>query len=671
MRCKRILLPLLSLCAILSYAQSDSLSIHSIDEVVVEEVRHPIVQYSALGKTYWAIKTMQAMPLTDPLRNIQLLPGVQTTSENTGGTFVQGCDNSHNYTMVNGVPVYYPMHLLGFFSTFNSLHFRHLVFNKSIGLTTANRIGAEVGMSSADTIPRNFGGDVDLGMLTAQTSLRLPLGEKLGAVISGRYSNVNLFYDELVNSKLDNNDIHYRFHDVNMTLLYAPTEHDILSADYFQGSDYARMEVASYMIDTRLAWSNRASSFRWQRNVGHFSMDNRLYYTAYQSHLDLTQTDSRAFLPAQIQTLGAKHEQRYLADCGYFTYGGELMYHAISPQAPQITGTYGGAYTSQQIQEATEGSLFFQSDLMLVDGVELIGGIRASGFYHACMQAAVDPKLTLRYQPSNSTTWQLMAGTYTQYLHQVGFSNNGLPSEFWLSSSKEVPAQRAAKVSMGLQHDWKRGGYRLSVEPYFARIANQLEYKGNVLGILTDKYDLNENLVTGSGYNYGVDFMLQKNTGKLTGWIAYAWAKAPRRVVKDGEWITYPSVHNREHDINVVASYRLTDRWNLNATYIYATGTPYTEVKSAYILGENGIVMYEKHNGSRYPTLTRLDIAANYQLPDYKEIEHSVKFAIYNATFAENPISYAYNRSSGNVVYKRPVCLFSTAVPSVSYFMHF
>lgn len=671
MRCKRILLSLLSLCAILLYAQSDSLSVHSIDEVVVEEVRQPLVQYSSLGKTYWAIKSMESMPMSDPLRNIQLLPGVQTTSENTGGTFVQGCDNSHNYTTVNGVPVYYPMHLLGFFSTFNSLHFRHVVFNKSMGLTTANRIGAEVGMTTADTIPRHFGGDVDLGMLTAQASLRLPLGRKLGAIISGRYSNVNLFYDGLVNTRLDNNDIHYRFHDVNMTLLYAPTEHDILTADYFQGSDYAGMEVASYMIDTRLAWSNRTSSLRWQRDIGNFSMDNRLYYTAYQSHLDVVQTDSRAFLPAQIQTLGAKSEQRYLADCGFFTYGGELMYHVISPQTPQISGSYGDAYTSLQLQEATEGSLFFQSDFMLGDAVELIGGIRASGFYHACMQAAIDPKLTLRYQPSKSTTWQLMAATYTQYLHQVGFSSNGLPSEFWISSGEETPAQRAVKVSMGLQHDLVGGAYRLSVEPYFARIANQVEYKGNVLGILTDKYDLNEILVTGNGYNYGVDFMLQKNTGKLTGWVAYAWAKAPRSFVKGDECITYPSVHNREHDLNVVANYRLTDKWNFSATYIYATGTPYTEVKNAYILGENGIVMYEKHNGSRYPALTRLDVAATYQLPRYRGMEHSVKFAIYNATFAENPISYAYNRSSGNVVYKRPVCLFSTAVPSVSYFMHF
>ena len=42
---KRALLSLLSLCAISLYAQSDSLSTHAIDELVVEEVRQPLVRY--------------------------------------------------------------------------------------------------------------------------------------------------------------------------------------------------------------------------------------------------------------------------------------------------------------------------------------------------------------------------------------------------------------------------------------------------------------------------------------------------------------------------------------------------------------------------------------------------------------------------------------------------
>ena len=668
---RRILLSFLSLCAILSYAQSDSLSIHSIDEVVVEEVRQPLVRYNTLGRTYWSIKSMVAMPMTDPLRNIQLLPGVQTTSENVGGTFVQGCDNSHNYTTINGAPVYYPMHLLSFFSTFNSSYFKDLAFNKSIRVTTANRLGAEVGMETADTIPERIGLNLDLGLLTLQGAMRVPLSKKLSLAVAGRYSNVNVIYDDLVNAMMEDQRITYRFYDVNMGLLYKPTPRDLVTVDYFEGCDYANFSVFNYKLTSGLEWGNRTASARWKRNGDRLLHDYSLYYTAYHSNLGISQTDSHVALPASIQTLGAKAEQRYMGEHCFLTYGTEMMRHVVAPQAPQVTGSFAEVITPKLVHHATEGAMYVQADFMLGSGVELIGGLRATGFNDERWQLGVDPKLTLRYQPSGITTWQLSAGTYTQYLHQVGFSSNGLPSEFWISSNRDIAAQHAAKVSLALQQDVWDGRYRISVEGYFARLSNQVEYKGNALGLITDVYDLNANLVVGEGYNYGADVMLQKNAGRLTGWIAYSWAKAPRSFVRYGELVTYSSVHNREHDLSVVVNWHISSKWNVSANCIYATGTPYTEIKNAYILNENGVLNYGKHNGMRYPPLRRLDLGATYQLPVVEGINHSLKLSVYNTTFAKNPISYSYHNLNGSVLYKRPVCLFSTAIPSVSYFMNF
>lgn len=663
-------LSILSLCAVSLYAQSDSLSFQSIDELVVEEVRQPLVRYNTLGKTYWSIETMRAMPMADPLRNIQLLPGVQTTSENVGGVFVQGYSNSHNYTAVNDAPIYYPMHLLGYFSTFNSSHFKDLVFNKSISLTTANRLGAEVGMVSADTIPDRLGMDVDLGLLTAQAAMRIPLGRKLGVSVAGRYSNVNLIYDRLINTDGER-DFAYRFYDLNMGLLYKPSEYDAVSVDYYQGTDYANINFLFMNLLSQLEWGNRVASIKWKREGDVLSQNYSLYYSAYQSSLNVAQMDSRANVPASIQTFGAKSEQRCMLGGFFLTYGVDFMRHVIAPQAPQMSGSLGNFSTPRLLQKATEGALYVQADYMLGGGVELIGGLRVSGFYNECWQKGIDPRVTLRYQPAGSTTLQLTAGTYTQYLHQIGFSSNGLPSEFWLPSGNNVAPQHADKVSLAIQQDVLRGRYRISVEGYLARMTGQTEYKGNVLGLVTEVYNQTDMLIVGDGYNYGVDLMLQKNLGRLTGWISYSWAKAPRMFVRNGKSEVYPSVHNREHDLNAVVNWRVGDRWNLSATYIFATGTPYTEIKGGYILGESGIVQLGKHNGSRYPALSRLDLGVSYQLPSIRRMSHSLKFSMYNATFAKNPIAYNYNNYKGNILYKRPIYIFSTAIPSVSYFMQF
>ena len=666
----RIFLSLLSLCAIPLYAQSDSLSVHTIDEVVIEDARQPLVRYNTLGTTYWSLKAMKSMPMADPLRNIQLLPGVQTASENVGGVFVQGCNNSHNYTTINGAPVYYPMHLLGYFSTFNSSYFKNLTFNKSMHLTTANRLGAEVGVESADSLPEKLGMDVDLGLLTAQGAISIPLGEKLGLSLAGRYSNVNLIYDGLVN-RVKKKNISYRFYDIDMGFLYKPTDNDAISVNYYQGCDYAGLDFLSLEVLSRLAWGNRVASVNWKRKNDALTQDYMLYYSSYHSTLDVTQMNSRGYLPASIQTVGAKSEMRYMTNAYFLTCGAEVMYHSIAPQAPQMTGDLGNFSASRVLQRAAEGALYVQGDYMLGGGLELIGGLRASSFYHGRWRVGIDPRLTLRYQPSSITTWQLTAGTYTQYLHQVGFSSNGLPSEFWISSDQDIAPQHAAKVSLALQQDMLDRRYRISVETYFTRLTGQVEYKGNALGLITQVYDLADNLIVGDGYNYGVDLMLQKNFGRLTGWLSYSWAKAPRSFIRNGEQITYPSVHNRVHDFNAVANWRIGDRWNFSATYVLATGTPYTEIKGGYILGEGGVVLLGKYNGARYPMLTRLDLGVSYQLNPIRQITHSVKFAVYNAMFSKNPISYNYNNYNGNVIYKRPVYIFSTAIPSVSYFMQF
>ena len=665
------LIILLSLCATqLLQAQSDSLSAYSLDDVIVNDKKQPIVEFSTFGSTYWNLETMKNMPLKDPVRNMQLLPGIQTNSENMGGTFVQGCDNSHNNTTINGVPIYYPMHLLGFYSTFNALHFKNIAFSKSSKLTSGNRLGADINLETPDTLHQNFGADIDLGMLATQASMRIPFTKKLGATISGRYSNVNLLYDNLINSDR-NFTLKYRFYDININLHYQPTDKDIIWFDLYNGNDYTNFKSQNFLIHSDLQWGNQSASLRWKRNNGARIMNNMLYYTSYHNNTHMKQTDSQAFLPSHIHTTGVRSEQLVMTDMLFISYGAELLQHFVATQSPEITGAYSIPYTPQKIQSGTEGSLFAQSEYMLGNGTELIAGLKASAFYNERFYFGIDPRMSIRVQPVSNTTMQLTVGTYTQYLHQFGFSSNGMPSEFWCASDSRIPAQHSIKASLGIERNFTDNKYSISTEFYISKLKNQIEYKGNAIGLITDKYNLYDNLIIGNGLNYGVDVMLQKNSGKLTGWISYSWAQAPRKFNDAGVIKSYPAIHNRVHDLNTVANWAISEKWNLCATWIFATGSPYTEIKYAYIMGENGILAYDEHNSSRFPNINRLDLALRYHLPGRNKISQSITLSAYNATWSKNPVSYNYNNIKGNIIYKRPVYIFSTIVPSVSYYLHF
>src|SRR4051812_21988741 len=55
----------------------------------------------------------------DPLKTITLLPGVKSGGEASAGIYVRGGGPDQNLVLLDGIPVYNPNHLLGFFSIIN------------------------------------------------------------------------------------------------------------------------------------------------------------------------------------------------------------------------------------------------------------------------------------------------------------------------------------------------------------------------------------------------------------------------------------------------------------------------------------------------------------------------------------------------------------------------
>lgn len=137
-KAKVLILLLLSFCVLKTdlflNAQNDSLFVYEIEDVFVDELNSSGLNFDVSGVAQWNIEKMSELPsltgTVEPIRSLQLLPGVQTTAETTSGLYVQGCDNSHNVICLDGVPVYYPVHLLGFFSTFNPLHYQNILLKK-------------------------------------------------------------------------------------------------------------------------------------------------------------------------------------------------------------------------------------------------------------------------------------------------------------------------------------------------------------------------------------------------------------------------------------------------------------------------------------------------------------------------------------------------------------
>ena len=106
-------------------------------------------------------------------------------------------------------------------------------------------------------------------------------------------------------------------------------------------------------------------------------------------------------------------------------------------------------------------------------------------------------------------------------------------------------------------------------------VDNLLEYREGYSPMSpNDKWA--DQVVTGAGDSYGAELLLQKNTGKTTGWLAYTWSKSIRLFNRPGEEIfsgkKYYAGNDRRHNLNLVINHRFNEHWEASLAWNYQTG---------------------------------------------------------------------------------------------------
>lgn len=655
---------------VILHAQELTLSGDTISEVHVRGHRVNTYLLDNLpGATLIDLRMMDDMPHilgnADPMHYAQLLPGVQTNSEYDAGLHVQGCDNAHNMVSINGVPVYNVSHLLGFFSIFNTPHFATMHIVKSPARSAlANRLGGFIDIATSDSVRSKVGGDLSVGPISSQGTLRLPIGSKSQLTVSGRLAYINLLYGRWM--RLESEVMHYSFDDYNLTWLYKPNEHHALSLDFYHGGDRASYDDTDYDLDTRLRWGNTMLALHAKSCWGDTRLNQTLYFTDCYNKFGLELAKTTINIPSGITDFG------YQADIahGALSAGVQIIAHSIRPQTPNISGMYYVEPSEQQRQHTLEASLY--ADYTLTRGaVSYAMGLRASCYrYGHYRRVVADPAASVVWDAGKAGTFSLRSSIKHQFLHRSGISDMGLPTEFWFSADQQFPAQYAYTASLGYETYLFNKMLHVSFETYYKRLYHQLEYSGNVLDVLYSTYDLHSMLLQGHGYNYGINVQVEKRKGKLTGWVSYSLGRAMRQFDDPRYNGWYPANHERIHELNAVATYRLGKRWSLGGTFVFASGTPFTAPRKFYLLNETMVSVFGEHNAQRLNPYMRLDLSVNYDFRHRGERRSGINFSLYNATMHANDIYYRLKIYKEGIAAK-PFRFALLIMPSVNYYYHF
>lgn len=667
-----------------SAEMTDTLNHYGLQAVEIRGKRLRSQLREIEGTSIISMSLMDEMPHilgnADPLHYAQLLPGVQTNSEYDAGLHIQGCDNSHNYVSLGGAPIYNAAHLLGFFSIFNAGHFTEMSLLKSpVSASFPNRLGGRVDMLTPTWLAAEDSlwtgavhGELSVGPMSSQGTLRLPVGKRSLLLLSARAAYLNLLYSKWL--EVDGDEVKYDFSDYNLSYITQLDEANVLKIEGYWGYDKMKIGQASYGLQGKLKWDNTMAALHWYSrskdglNEGgkDWSMEQMVYYSRYANRLNVGEYSFQVGMRSFIFDLGYKGNFSW----GRWRMGAEVVRHQLLPQDIGITGNLANYQTDAHHQLATEASVYLQYCQPLGEKLLMEMGARVSGYHCQKSFYRVMPHLKFNYDLSPSAKLNLNLGIRNQYLFQTGFSSAGLPTEFWFAADKNHRPQYAYHAALQGEFWFAEKEYRLSVETYYKWLMNQIENNSNMFDILFSSYSFDGSLLHGKGYNYGLNLLLEKRRGKLTGWLSGSLGRAMRKF--DGEqyqeW--YPAGHERIYELNAVATYRINRRVSLGSTYVLASGTPYTKVNYAYLMSGNLVTEYGPHNGDRVKPYMRLDLSVSYDFATKGKVRSGINFSLYNVTMHGNDLFYRIKVYDNHVRYNAFKFLMPI-MPSINYYCKF
>ena len=648
----------------------------------------------------------------DVIKAIQLLPGVQSGTEGSAGLYVRGGGPDENLLLLDGVPIYNVNHMMGFFSVFNADAIKNVTLYKgSFPARFGSRLSSIVDVRMKDGNDQAWHGSASLGLLSAKVNVEGPVVKgKTTLNVSARRTYYDILAQPLIALYMRNNREDgdratggYYFYDLNAKLTHTFSNRDKLYASYYMGDDrvYARLKMSDGSTDTRLNlgwnWGNIVGSLRWNHVFGpRLFVNTTVNYTQYRHLLDITgneryqggaNTDFTLGYNSLINDLSAAADFEFNPVPEHdIRFGGTFIHHTFKPSVTTVRFSE-SAQKDAAIDTTfgdrnlftNEAALYAEDNWSITPWLKVNLGLRYSLYatsgrtYHS-----LEPRVSLRALFTDDFSFKASYSEMSQAVHLLSNSNISLPTDLWVPSTDRIEPMRSKQAAAGLFYSL--GVVDLSLEGYYKHMDNVLEYRdgASFFGSTTGWED---KVAMGKGWAYGVEFLVQKKTGRLTGWIGYTWSKTMRQFDREGHVINFgkpfPAKYDRRHDLSITAAYELTRKIDLAATFVYGTGVcgslalqtiqtiwSYDNPVS-YSVATFPVDYLEGRNNYRLPSYQRLDLGVNFKRTFRNGHHRTIILSVFNA----------YNRNNPFLVYREGKQLKQLSIfpvmPSLSYLYEF
>lgn len=654
-------------------------------------------------------KIPQFMGEVDIVRTLQLLPGVSTVGEGAMGFNVRGGNVDQNLILLDDAPVFMSSHLFGFFSVFNADAVRDFTLYKGgIPAKYGGRLSSVLDVRQTEGNLKKFHGSGGIGLISSRLMLEGPIKkDKASFMISGRRSYIDLFFPLFKDLK----GTTVYFYDLNAKINYKIGEKDRLFLSAYFGDD-----VFNFDNQFKAHWGNGTGSLRWNHIFNSkLFLNTTAVYSKYSYSLGVPEGFQAFKWESAIQNYNVKMDFSLFPNPNNTVeFGWNALVYTFDPGSTRGTSET-SVFTENSVdrKRAFEPAVYVGNKQSITENFTIQYGLRYSMFMNFGKQTVYkyadgaeyleeniidtlkynggdviktyagldgfEPRLALNYTFNDRHSVKASYNRTRQYIHLVSNTTAATPIDIWAPSDSYIKPSTVDQVALGYFRNFKDNMYELSAEVYYKQFYDIVDYRDGAELLLNDK--LETEILSGSGLAYGLELMFKKTRGRLSGWLSYTLARTERTIEGINNGDPFVSNWDKTHDLSVVLSFDINEKWTLGANFSYMSGRPVTYPDSRYEY--NGVIVpnYSNRNGARSPNYHRLDFSATYSKPKGqgkkifffinkpKDWESSWVFSIYNLYGRKNPYSVYFRQNADFPQQTEAVQLsvFGSIIPGVTY----
>jgi hypothetical protein len=683
-----------------------------LEEIVITEKTTTNIRRPEMSVNKLSVGQIKKIPVVlgevDIIKAILLLPGVTNAGEGASGFNVRGGGADQNLILLDEATIFNSSHVFGFFSVFNPDAIKDLkLYKGGIPARYGGRASSVLDIYQKDGNSSKFATSGGIGLITSRLLLEGPLVKDKGSFLfGGRASYAHLF---LKLSEEQKNNSAY-FYDLNTKLSYKLNSNNSLYLSGYFGRDV--FSLNKQFVNT---YGNSVLNLRWNHLFSDKLFSNlSMIYSDYYYGLDL---DFVGFKwDSGIRNINIKYDfKNYVSDKFKLGYGVNGIYYDFNPGTIRPSNPTSGINFGQLDKKyAFEPAAYIEAEHKATKKIAFNYGLRYSMFYRLGQSNVniyannnpvifnqqqqiyekatpigqhffgrnkviqdynyFEPRFATSYQINENQSVKFSYNRMLQYLQLVTNTASPTPLDVWTPSDNFIKPQIADQVALGYFRNFHDDDYSLEVETFYKKIRNRIDYIDGANLIANNA--LEQVILSGQLRAYGLEMLLRKNTGKLTGWIAYTLSRSEQQTpgrmpqetgINSGKW--YSSAFDKLHNIAVTGAYTLNKKWTFGSNFIMQTGQPVNFPNGQYsYLGLN-VPSYGGRNESRLPAFHHLDLSATLTPSRNKSrrLQGEWVFSIYNVYNRQNAASITFQQNANTAVNEAVRTSIFGIVPAVTY----